>query len=107
MSELDSNPRATWASLIEELQPDPQAPDADALIESEAHFHTSFEHICLHYKYPQYSRLLAKFQREHTQILAFVGALHSSLELQTRHSPAACFFTIAYATLQVCLQELK
>ena len=106
MSEIDSNPRATWTTLVAELQPDSSQPGA-AIIQSEAHFHTAFEHLCLHMQYREPQRLLARFLREHTQIIAFVGALDDSLELHAGYSPGCCFWTIAYDTLQVSAQQVR
>jgi hypothetical protein len=106
MSELDSNPRATWTSLVQELQPDP-ADEGAQIIPTEADFHIAFEDLCLHMQYREPQRLLARFLREHSQIIAFVGALDESLELHTGCSPGSCFWTIAYATIQVRAQQVR
>jgi hypothetical protein len=58
----------------------------------------------VHERDPQ--RLLARFLREHAQIIAFIGALDDSLELEEEDCClGSCFWTIAYSTVYVCAQQ--
>lgn len=99
MSERES-PRDKWSTLLSDLQSSLNSQDI-ILIPDERSFHTEFEEVCACVKEIDPPRLLAKFLRQHNQIIAFIGALDESIGFAEPPCLSSLFWSVAFTTVQV------
>ena len=106
MADPDS-PRDTWSALLSDLQPSLTSQEIISIL-NESKFHKAFVELCIdvHERDPQ--RLLAKFLRQHDQIIVFIGALDDSIGLEESHCLNSLFWSVAFTTVQVsCLRKIS
>lgn len=98
MSERET--RDTWSTLLSDLQSSLQEP---ILILNETKFHQAFEEVCAEVHETDPQRLLARFLRQHDQIIAFIGALDESIGFTEPHCLSSLFWSVAFTTVQVSI----
>jgi hypothetical protein len=97
MSKPDSA-RSTWSTLLSNLRP---ASQDIIFIPSEGEFHKDFVRVCGELRERDPQRLLARYIRQHDQIIRFAFTLDSALELDESLCLNSLFWSIAFATFQV------
>ncbi|MCJ1264295.1 hypothetical protein MMC22_004166 [Lobaria immixta] len=104
MSERET--RDTWSTLLSDLQSslEPQDPIE---IPNENKFHQAFEEVCTQVHECDRQRLLAKFLRQHDQIIVFIGALDESIGFTEPHCLSSLFWSVAFTTVQIALRREK
>jgi hypothetical protein len=106
MSGLE-RPRDTWSTLLSDLQPSLTSQEIIP-IPNESKFHKAFVELCTDVRERDPQRLLARFLRQHDQIIAFIGALDDSIGLEESHSLSSLFWSVAFTTVQVsCLRKIS
>jgi hypothetical protein len=94
MSASDSS--SSWSSLVLDLQP-----QEITFVPDERDFHRQFQRLCTQLRERQPQRLLAKFLRQHAQVIAFIGGIDESAGLEESHSLSALFWSVAFAIVRV------
>ena len=89
---------STWSTFLSDLP----ASDDSTNISDEDQFHREFKEICSQLRERDPERLLAKFQRHHDQIIAFVSALDESAGSDASKTPSSVFWSKAFETVKVC-----
>lgn len=102
MSEPES-PRDTWSTLLSDLESSLTSQETISSIPNETAFHRAFEEVCAQVQEPDSPRLLAKFLRQHDQIMVFIGALDESIGFTEPPSLSSLFWSVAFTTVQVSL----
>lgn len=99
MSEPES-PRDTWSTLLSDLRASLSSQET-ILIPNEGGFHKAFVELCSDIHERDSQRLLARFLRQHDQIIAFIGALDESIGFTESHCLSSLFWSVAFNTVQV------
>ena len=94
------NTRATWSNLLSDLCAQPAAREL-VNIPDESTFHEVFALLCAEARERDPQRLLARFLRQHDQLIAIVSALDQSVGLVRPYTLNATFWSVAYAAVQV------
>lgn len=100
MSERET--RDTWSTLLSDLQSSLARQDPIE-IPNENKFHQAFEEVCTQVHECDPQRLLAKFLRQHDQIIVFIGALDESIGFTEPHCLSSLFWSVAFTTVQVSI----
>ena len=94
------SPHDTWSSLLFDLQSSLTSQEI-ILIPNENRFHKAFIEVCTDVPERDPQRMLARFLRQHDQIIAFIGDLDESFGFKEPHCLSSLFWSITFTTIQV------
>jgi hypothetical protein len=96
-------PHDTWSSLLSELHSSILTGHETTLIPNETAFHQAFNDLCAAVRERDPTRLLARFLRQHDQLIAFIGALDESIGFKEPDCLSTVFWSVAFITVDVSL----